>query len=138
MANGGGGSRGGGGESDHGGQLRVIREDEVAYKRYLTVYDRRVQYPGGQEVAFDVVGHPRCNFRFVCVFGYDARTRSVPLLREYSQGANAWVWSLPCGGWDPGRHGEGSDGLLEAAKAELAEVRALHRGAISPSVFFLP
>ena len=45
-------------------QYEVVREG-VAYKRYMTVYDREVKHPDGATHAYDIVGHPRSDFHFV-------------------------------------------------------------------------
>lgn len=48
-----------------------IASEEVLHKRYITVYNRKleVQRPGAEPlyVEYDVAGHPRCDFRFCVV-----------------------------------------------------------------------
>lgn len=118
----------GGAEAE--GALPLLAPDLCVYERYLSVYGRRVGYPGGGEVAFDVVGHPRCAFRFVTVFPWDRERKEVTLVREFAQGPNASVWSLPTGGFSEAAHGAlGEGGLLAAARAELAEEARLEGGA---------
>mmetsp|Transcript_40364 Transcript_40364/g.48931 ORF Transcript_40364/g.48931 Transcript_40364/m.48931 type:complete len:275 (+) Transcript_40364:80-904(+) len=57
------------------GTLEVTAEG-IQYKRYLSVFNRTVKYPpvagGGEEksIDFDVVGHPRCHFKFGVIFPY--------------------------------------------------------------------
>eukprot|EP00898_Chlorokybus_atmophyticus_P008352 jgi/Chlat1/8518/Chrsp80S00641 len=103
------------------GKYRVIKEETV-YSRYIKVYDRVVEQPWGpsghrQSVAYDVVSSRHPPHRFVAVFPYCSSRRSVTLIREYCQGADALVLSLPCGVYEPGRHGT----LEDAAVAELSE-----------------
>lgn len=48
-----------------------IASEEVQHARYLTVYSRKVEFqrPEGPPVVvdYDVVGHPKCEFRFCVV-----------------------------------------------------------------------
>jgi hypothetical protein len=81
--------------------FRVVSET-VSYKRYLTLYDRVVEYPplpaaadeGAQpqvppprlQYAFDVVGHPRAQFTFVTVVPFHPGPEpAVTMIREYAQ-----------------------------------------------------
>jgi hypothetical protein len=86
--------------------FRVVSET-VSYKRYLTLYDRVVEYPplppdgdasaagaAAQEAAaaprlqyaFDVVGHPRAQFTFVTVVPFHPGPEpAVTMIREYAQ-----------------------------------------------------
>jgi hypothetical protein len=86
--------------------FRIVSET-VSYKRYLTLYDRVVEYPplppnddalaagaAAQEAAapprlqyaFDVVGHPRAQFTFVTVVPFHPGPEpAVTMIREYAQ-----------------------------------------------------
>lgn len=107
-------------------KYKIVSEREV-YKRYLTLYDREVQFTSVdsgevQRLHFDVVGHPQCAFRFAVVFPFhpykDGRPGGeVTVIREYGQGVNALMYCLPTGGFDPVRHAS----LEECARAELSE-----------------
>lgn len=108
-----------------------VLSETPAYARYLTVTDRTVTL-NGAPTSFDVVSHPRSGGRFVVVFPFHpadpARGRphpSVTLVREFAQGPNALVWTLPTGGFEPAKHAS----LLEAGRAELAEEARLCGGA---------
>eukprot|EP00656_Telonema_subtile_P017333 TRINITY_DN1927_c0_g1_i3.p1 TRINITY_DN1927_c0_g1~~TRINITY_DN1927_c0_g1_i3.p1 ORF type:complete len:211 (-),score=38.72 TRINITY_DN1927_c0_g1_i3:53-685(-) len=93
------------------------------YKRYLTVQNRTVEYPDGSQFSFDIVGHaPSC--RFVTVFPYNPHTQQVTVIREWQQGPNQYVYTLPTGGFDPRRHSD----PLAAAQAELSEEAGLTGG----------
>ena len=111
----------------------VLSETPV-YARYLTVHDRTVTL-NGSPVSFDVVSHPRSGGRFVVVFPYHppgtvpGRPEAcVTLVREFAQGPNALVWTLPTGGFEPAKHAD----LLAAGRAELAEEARLGGGSWSP------
>jgi 8-oxo-dGTP pyrophosphatase MutT (NUDIX family) len=105
----------------------AITSESVAYKRYLTIYDRTVEHPGGHTFSYDIVGHPRAHFHAVWVFPFHSSDSSVTLLREYAQGPNALVWSLPAGGVDPAKHSS----LEGAAQAELSEEALLRGGELA-------
>ena len=110
-----------------------IIEETVVHQRYLTVYNRRVRFPSGgllnsevarKEVEYDVVGHPSANFKYCVVFPYhlDADKRDwqkghVTVIKEYCQGLNDVLYSLPAGAFDPRKHGTDVD----CARAELNE-----------------
>jgi hypothetical protein len=111
---------------------KVVSET-VAYDRYLTVFDRTVEFPKGTKgvananaplrVQYDLVGHPRANFRFAVIFPFhpaDPSTNTpakVTVIREYIQASNSSGYSLPTGGFNPKKHAC----LKNAATDELAE-----------------
>mmetsp|Transcript_36821 Transcript_36821/g.94154 ORF Transcript_36821/g.94154 Transcript_36821/m.94154 type:complete len:270 (-) Transcript_36821:96-905(-) len=120
--------------SDSGDEaMRVpsVVGQEPVYSRYLSVFNRRIKYPASgtnteQEFEFDVVGHPKSAFHFVCVFPVifvDGKPQ-VTLIREYCWGPDAVLYSLPTGGFDPKKHAD----YAEAAKAELSEEARLCGG----------
>jgi hypothetical protein len=102
-----------------------VLDETVAYDRYLTVFDRTVEFPedGGLTVKYDLVGHPRANFRFAVIFPFhpkDSKTNTpaqVTVIREYIQASNSLGYSLPTGGFNPKKH----TSLSNAASDELAE-----------------
>ena len=53
------------------------------------------------DINYDIVGHPRCGFRFVTCFPFHPATSEhssrVTLLREYCQGPNSELYNLPTG-----------------------------------------
>ena len=109
--------------------FRVVSES-VSYKRYLTLYDRSVEFPNSAAktpFAYDVVGHPQAAFHFACVCPFHPGPEpAVTMIREYAQGPNHFVWSFPAGGVDPRRHA-----TLEAtALAELSEECSLLPGTL--------
>jgi len=112
--------------------FRVVSET-VSYKRYLTIYDRTVQFPAdgagkpGASYAYDVVGHPRAAFHFCCIFPFHSGPEpAVTMIREYAQGPNHFVWSFPAGGVDSARHAS----LEATAAAELSEECGLLPGTL--------
>jgi hypothetical protein len=124
----------------------AIESEEVAYGRYMTVYNRRVAFPprpsepvcadpAKKEIhEFDVVGHPNANFHFCITFPYHPPADKnahwsegeVTLIREYAQGPNALVYGLPAGSYHVEAHGS----LEGCARAELSEEAHLCGGAI--------
>lgn len=103
-----------------------VVDEAVAYDRYLTVFDRTVEFPSEDSltVKYDIVGHPRANFRFAVIFPFHpadpASTRgpaTVTVVREYIQASNSMGYSLPTGGFNPKKHAS----LGNAASDELAE-----------------
>ena len=101
-----------------------VVDETVAYDRYLTVFDRTVEFPEDSlTVKYDIVGHPRANFRFAVIFPFhpgDAASKTpatVTVIREYIQASNAMGYSLPTGGFNPKKHAS----LGNAASDELAE-----------------
>ena len=59
------------------GDMGHVVKEEVMHKRYLSVYNREVEFknPGGgadegkvpKRIAYDIVGHPKSAFQFVVV-----------------------------------------------------------------------
>lgn len=84
------------------------------------------------DVSYDVIGHPRCEFRFAVVFPYHPPAAAgdcgggggaggsnknedegeVTLVREYAHGPHRFVYTLPSGQYERAKHGggEGSGG----------------------------
>ncbi|CEF97117.1 NUDIX hydrolase domain-like [Ostreococcus tauri] len=103
--------------SEHRAALRdgeIVRET-VVHERYFTVYDRLVEFQSDdgsttKRFAYDVVGHPKSAFAFVCVAPFHDRevTSSgepeFTVVREYAQGSNAECVVLPSGCYEPGKH----------------------------------
>ncbi|KAG2441566.1 hypothetical protein HXX76_003187 [Chlamydomonas incerta] len=109
-----------------------VKEDRLVHRRYLAMYDRTVQFTSttGQAhaVQYDVVGNPHMDFRFTVAFPFHPATAKAPaqvtLVREYAQGPNALMFTLPCGGFDPVRH----TSLRHCAIAEMREEAMLVGG----------
>ena len=141
-------------DSSLGVSAQVLGE-RLAHRRYLATFDRLVRFtrpgpaPGGQgevaavaatttadapdqqqqqhhhDVSYDVIGHPRCEFRFAVVFPYhppeggrsggDGTTTTatakdegeVTLVREYAHGPHRFVYTLPSGQFERHKHGGG-------------------------------
>ncbi len=55
-----------------------IVEEKVVYKRFLIVSDRKVQFPNGKVIDWDVVGH--AGGKYVCVFPYDSKNVSAKIV----------------------------------------------------------
>lgn len=110
----------------------VVESERVCYRRYVTVLDRRVTFtlPQGQTCTFDydIVGHPKANYKFVVVFPFTSSRNGtggeVTVVKEYAQGPNQYMYTLPCGGFDPSKH----KNLEECAKSELSEEAKLKGG----------
>ena len=101
---------------------RIVRED-VAHQRYLTVFDREVEFdiPGESaptRINYDIVGHPRSRFQFSVVFPFHPRDALQPAAD---------------GDADPGVHaGEQRDGILPPHRIvrpeETRQLRRRRRG----------
>lgn len=133
---------------EHVGTLEEAQFDIISetpsYQRYLTVYNRRVRYPStgtgnahnaGLEVEYDVIGHPKSNFQYAVVFPYhpgsnkeDWQDGEVTLIKEYCQGVNEVMYSLPAGAFDATKHKTPED----CAWAELNEEAHLKGGKMYP------
>lgn len=113
----------------------VTTDESLLHTRYLTVFNRTVRLPCGPDGTdtkafhFDVVGHPKNNFHFCVVFPYHKPKKetdkpTVTVLREYCQGPNAFMYTLPTGGFDPNHH----QTLEQCARSELSEEAQLKGG----------
>jgi len=104
------------------------------------VFDRTVEFPPGAnghtgdtplKVKYDIVGHPRVNYRFAVIFPFHpacvetGTPPSVTIIREYCQASNEMGYSLPTGGFNPKKH----KNLAQSAKDELAE-EAMLKGTV--------
>ncbi|KAG2437775.1 hypothetical protein HYH02_011150 [Chlamydomonas schloesseri] len=111
-----------------------VKEDRAVHKRYMTMFDRTVEFTSEsgqtQTVQYDVVGHPQCSFVSAVAFPFHPATSTSPaqvtLVREYAQGPNALMYTLPCGGFEPKRHAN----LRECAVAEMREEAMLVGGEV--------
>eukprot|EP00242_Pyramimonas_sp_CCMP2087_P006718 CAMPEP_0198215104 /NCGR_PEP_ID=MMETSP1445-20131203/47116_1 /TAXON_ID=36898 /ORGANISM="Pyramimonas sp., Strain CCMP2087" /LENGTH=218 /DNA_ID=CAMNT_0043890657 /DNA_START=225 /DNA_END=881 /DNA_ORIENTATION=- len=103
----------------------LVQDEAIVYKRYLTVYNRTVQYPprpNGEEsaVEYDIVGHPQAEFKYAVVFPFHPKQGGggeVTILKEYNQGINDLAYCLPTGGFSPKNH----TNMEACAAAELSE-----------------
>ena len=114
-------------ENDSVIEFKVVSED-VSYQKYLTLYDVEIEFPaidGASAVVhnFDVIGHPRANFRYCVAVPFhqhhsrDWRKGEMIVLREFAQGNASMCYCFPTGAFDPRKHTT----LLDCAKAELSE-----------------
>jgi hypothetical protein len=117
---------------------RIVSE-EALHSRYMTVYDRVVEFeePSAssssgagarattttRRFAYDVVGHPKNDFKFVVVAPFHSRettTSGEPeftIVREYAQGSNSECIVLPSGAFEKGKHRT----MYDVAAGELRE-----------------
>ncbi|KAI3436829.1 hypothetical protein D9Q98_006239 [Chlorella vulgaris] len=114
--------------------FKVVGED-VIHARYLTLYNRAVQFPPSTPDAakgpvheFDVIGHPQAEFHYAVVFPYHSADSTVTLVREYAQGPHCMVWCLPTGAYDPRKHAD----YQGCARAEMSEEAQLAGGTWVP------
>ncbi|KAH6569487.1 hypothetical protein BASA50_010933 [Batrachochytrium salamandrivorans] len=103
--------------------LPIVAEQQ-SYKRFLTVWSRRVKFPDGREVDWDVAGHGTLSPAFATVFPYNTETKKVRLIVEYAQGPNLMSYTLAAGGFDPRKHAD----IQETAICELSEEAKLCNG----------
>lgn len=74
--------------------FRILGE-ETLYSRYKRITERRVGFPDGKEVSFDVLGKP--NSRSVFVFPLSPDGKTVTMLREYAPGPHQIMYGFPAG-----------------------------------------
>lgn len=96
-----------------------VVDDRVVYSRYARMYSRRVKYPDGKLVDFDVLGRVWKNdsFTVVVTVPFDPEDATFTLVREYNPAHNMHVYSFPQGCMEPRKHRNAAD----AALAELEE-----------------
>jgi hypothetical protein len=92
------------GSHDKGQEDFRVIVDEKLYSRYLTLYNRKVQYPDGQVHEFDVCGHAKTQFKFAVVMPFNTKTQKVTVVSEFSQGCGKIMHCFPSGGLDVGKH----------------------------------
>lgn len=104
----------------------TLVSEEIVFQRYLTLYNRKVQFPEDDKIyEFDVIGHPRAQFHFCVTFPFHPpegnntswRDGSVTLIKEYAQGVHEMVYCLPTGAFDPHKHPD----YASCARSELSE-----------------
>ncbi|CAI7858491.1 unnamed protein product [Closterium sp. NIES-54] len=85
--------------------------------------EQRVEIWPQQVVEYDVVAATTKSCHFVCVLPFHSKTKTVTLLKEYAQGANALVYTVPCGGYT-----DNHTSLEDCARRELSEEAKLCGG----------
>ncbi|KAH8913598.1 hypothetical protein BT69DRAFT_1358979 [Atractiella rhizophila] len=104
-------------------QFPIVSEN-TAYKRYVSVKDRKVQFPDGRIIDWDVVGHGSPAPNFTVVFPFHSASKTVTMIREYAQGTNTFHISFPSGSVDWKKHTSAEHG----ARNELNEEARLEGG----------
>ncbi|GAB5589463.1 hypothetical protein Unana1_04363 [Umbelopsis nana] len=105
------------------GTAATILKDEIAHKRYITVWNRTTRFDDGREIQWDVVGHDIPLPTFVTVFTFDTATKTTCILKEYVQGTNE-KYTCTAGAIDRRKH----KSQLETAQYELSEEAHLTGG----------
>jgi hypothetical protein len=95
----------------------IIHEERLAFKRYLKLWHRRIEFPDGRIIDWDCIGEASPGPHFCVVFPYNSQTRKVRVIREYWQGINEMGYSLASGGFDEKKH----KSIRECARFELLE-----------------
>ncbi|GJP73969.1 hypothetical protein CLOP_g4630 [Closterium sp. NIES-67] len=85
--------------------------------------EQRAELWPQQVVEYDVVAANTKSCHFVCVLPFHSKTKTVTLLKEYAQGANALVYTVPCGGYT-----DNHTSLEDCARRELSEEAKLCGG----------
>jgi hypothetical protein len=121
----------------HPSPRQVVRFDQK-YKRWIAMYDMEVAFTSRtdpadvRKVPYDVLGHPRSDFKYALTVPFHRGTADSPpaftMVREYFQGPHLWGYTFPCGSYDAAAHG-GS--IARTAEAELSEEVGL-RGRCEP------
>jgi len=116
-------------QRDDGNFSGEITKESVSHKRYLAVYDREVTFRtkkfGERVIKYDIVGHPRAGFKFVCVLPFHSLEKEFTLCREYVQSTNRSGVCAPTGGHEREKHGRD---VKNAATAEMSEEAKLKGG----------
>lgn len=113
--------------SGNGAGFTIISERPV-FQRYQTIWDRKVRFPDGHVVSYDVFGNEQSNFKSVFVFPFHSATQTVTLIKEYSPGANEEQFSFVAGMFERDKHAS----LEQAAYSELSEEAHLKGGKLMP------
>ncbi|CAI5965832.1 unnamed protein product [Closterium sp. NIES-64] len=76
---------------------------------------------GQKVVEYDIVSS--ASSHFICVLPFHSATQSVTLLKEYAQGANSLLYTVPCGGLSSSHAS-----LEDCVRSELSEEARLRSG----------
>ncbi|CAI5526437.1 unnamed protein product [Closterium sp. Naga37s-1] len=76
---------------------------------------------GQKVVEYDIVSS--ASSHFICVLPFHSATQSVTLLKEYAQGANSLLYTVPCGGLSSSH-----TSLEDCVRSELSEEARLRGG----------
>eukprot|EP00466_Bigelowiella_natans_P013902 jgi/Bigna1/89500/estExt_fgenesh1_pg.C_500074 len=106
--------------------LKIIHQMSV-HKDFWEVRERLVKHPKGNQIKYQLCGHPP-TYAYVVVFPFHHASQTVTIIREWQQGLNQWWWQLPTGGWDRSK----AKDLNECACNELAEEAMLVKGRMIP------
>ncbi|TPX53833.1 hypothetical protein PhCBS80983_g06141 [Powellomyces hirtus] len=104
-------------------KFKVVSEQE-AYRRYISVWHRKVEYPDGRVVDWDVAGHDTPNPSFSVTFPFDTKSKTTSLIIEYAQGTNDLKYTFAAGGFDTKKHKT----IMDTARQELSEESRLTGG----------
>jgi ADP-ribose pyrophosphatase YjhB (NUDIX family) len=97
--------------------FKILHQKEL-YSRYLSLYDRKIEFPNGIQVDYDIIGHKfNTTGYFVCVFPFDSKKKTTTIIKEFCQASNSMKYSLPCGHFDIKHHRD----FKHAAECELSE-----------------
>ncbi|GJQ12995.1 hypothetical protein GpartN1_g4786.t1 [Galdieria partita] len=91
-------------------------DERVVFQNYFCIYRRKVKLQQ-QQHSFDIIGHPNSNFSAALIFPFDAKKKTVTLVKEYHPGDNSFLYGFPGGLFDPKKH----TSIVDTAKAELNE-----------------
>lgn len=105
-------------------QVFKIHSEELGYKRFAKLWHRRVEFPDGRIIDWDIVGQPGKGPHFATVFPYFTKSKLVRVLKEYSQGTNEIKYTMVAGGFDAEKHSS----ILDTAKYEMNEEASLKNG----------
>jgi hypothetical protein len=90
----------------------------VAYRRWRTITERAIRFPGNKVVDFDLVGLNGANCGAVLIFAWDSSTKTATLVREYHPGPHAYLHGVAAGIVEEDKH---SGNVELAAQHELEE-----------------
>jgi hypothetical protein len=101
-----------------------IHSESLAFKRFIKIWHRKVEFPDGRIIDWDLVGQEGDGPHFATVFPYSTKSKTVRILKEYAQGINELRYTLVAGGFDNTKHAN----ILDTAVYELSEEARLANG----------
>lgn len=97
--------------------LPTIVGERVAYKRWRTIVERKIQLHDDKILDFDLVGMAGASSAVV-IFAWNSTSKTATLVREYHPGPNCYLFGAAAGIVEDDKHN--SDPIL-AAQHELEE-----------------
>jgi hypothetical protein len=88
--------------------------DEIVYNHYRRLIQRRIEYPTGKVVSFDVISQGSGS---ITAFLWNTTSASTTLVKEYHPGVQKLLYGVVAGVFEPAKHSSS----LQCAQAEVEE-----------------